>query len=306
MRFRAVATLLLCACVTTSSPRFDRSAPLVVVLGIAQDGGYPQAGCNAEHCERGWRGERRRVASLAIFDPASDEKWLLDATPDFPDQLRSLDAIGGRNGVQGIFLTHAHVGHYAGLIHLGREVIGAREVPVYAMPRMRAFLQTNGPWDQLVRLRNIVLREMADSTRVPLNERVSVTPFRVPHRDEYSETVGFRIDGPSRSIVFIPDIDKWEKWDRRIEEVIRDVDVAYIDGTFYAEGELPGRNLSEIPHPFIVESLERFRFLAADERAKIRFIHLNHTNPALFPGAALDAIEARGFRVAVEGDREPL
>lgn len=298
-----------------NSPEVRDDAPFLVILGIAQDAGYPQAGCEKECCTapQGDSSLCRSPASLAIVDPASGERWLIECTPDFPRQLRGLDEIAPPAAdtrgadLAGILLTHAHIGHYTGLIHLGREAIGADHVPVHVMARMKEFLESNGPWDQLVALGNIDLREMMADDPVQLNDRISVTPFIVPHRDEYSETVGFRIDGPSRSILFIPDIDKWEKWDRHVEDLIAEVDVAYLDGTFYVNGEIPGRDMAEIPHPFIEESIERFAKLPAEERAKIRFIHLNHTNPALRKGSdAHHAIEAAGMAVAEQGECEPL
>jgi pyrroloquinoline quinone biosynthesis protein B len=281
--------------------------PYVVVLGNAQDGGYPQAGTKPGS---DWELDRRRLASsLAIVDPASGERWLIEASPDFKVQLHHLDSIApdsARPGLDGIFLTHAHVGHYTGLIHLGHEIIGASNVPVYAMPRMSQFLSTNGPWDQLVRFRNIELRPLLDGHAVRLNERISVTPFVVPHRDEYSETVGFRITGPDKTVVFLPDIDKWEKWDAlgtRVEDVVQGADVAYLDGTFFADGEVPGRAMADIPHPFIDETMQRFGAAAAELRAKIRFIHLNRTNPAAFPDSPeRRALEQAGFRVAERGE----
>ncbi|MGH7599967.1 MAG: MBL fold metallo-hydrolase [bacterium] len=292
-------------------PRKD-AEPFVAVLGVVQDGGLPHAGCQKACCHDAWNEAKlqRRVSCLAIVDPASSGRWMLDATPDFKHQLRALDEIApvsASPGLAGILLTHGHIGHYTGLMHLGREVIGAREVPVYVMPRMHDFLSRNGPWDQLVRLKNIVLQPMQNDVAVELNQRIRVTPFLVPHRDEYTETAGFRIAGPRRAVIFIPDIDKWEKWDRRIEEVIAGVDVAYVDGTFYTEGEIPGRNMAEIPHPFIVETMQRLAALPAAERSKIHFIHLNHTNPALQPESpAARAIEQAGFRIAVEGERVAL
>lgn len=288
------------------------ASPYTMVLGIAQDAGFPQAGCRKDCCRSAWSDEPapRHVACLAIVDPASGERWLIDATPDLPAQLRALDAAQPTDetpGLAGVLLTHAHIGHYTGLVHVGREVMGARGVPVYAMPRMREFLASNGPWDQLVTLGNIELRPLEADGRVMLNDRIAVTPLLVPHRDEYSETVGFTIVGPRRSVLYIPDIDKWTRWDRRIEELIASVDVAYLDGTFFADGEIPSRNMSDIPHPFIVESMQRFEALPEEERAKIRFIHLNHTNPALQPeSAAGRAVESAGMRVASEGEQEPL
>ncbi|MEM8933077.1 MAG: MBL fold metallo-hydrolase, partial [Acidobacteriota bacterium] len=187
--------------------------------------------------------------------------------------------------------------------------IGARDVPVFAMPRMAEFLRTHGPWSQLVDYRNIALQPLTANTPATVG-RFRVTPLPVPHREEFSEVVGFRIDGPNRSVLFIPDIDSWTDWDERgvrIEDLIRSVDTAYLDATFYADGEIPGRDMSGFPHPRIVESMLRFGTLPAEERDKIRFIHLNHTNPALDPaGAARRAIEANGFHVAREGERMPL
>lgn len=212
-----------------------------------------------------------------------------------------------RRIVDGIFLTHVHIGHYAGLMQLGREVLGTHAVPVYAMPRMQRFLESNGPWDQLVKLNNIDLRPLAADTPVPLTGGLTVTPFLVPHRDEYSETVGYLIKGPRRRVLFIPDIDKWERWNRRLEDDLADVDVAYLDATFYDATELPGRDLSEIPHPFIVETMQRLQSLPPTERAKVHFIHLNHTNPALQPNsAARKAIDQQGFHIAEVGERIEL
>ncbi|MDX1440080.1 MAG: MBL fold metallo-hydrolase [Rubricoccaceae bacterium] len=298
---------VLCGASGVAEAQADTSdAPLLVVLGVAQDGGVPQAG---NDFYEGDSSRTRLVVSLGLTDPVSGDRWIFEATPDFPEQLRHLDRISpsdSRPGLDGIFLTHAHIGHYTGLMFLGHEVVGARGVPVYAMPRMAGFLRTNGPWSQLVRYENIALREMADGEAIQLNERISVTPLVVPHRQEFSEVVGFRIEGPNRSVLFIPDIDSWEEWDdlgTHIEDKIAKVDVAYLDATFYANGELPGRDMSGFPHPFITHSMERFADLPDSEKAKIRFIHLNHSNPALWEGSeARRTVEASGFRIAEEGE----
>ena len=288
--------------------------PFVVVLGIAQDGGYPQAGTK-DHSAWVDPSQRRLVSCLALVDPASGERWLFDATPDFKAQLHRLDQVAPHEGVPGlagIFLTHAHVGHYTGLLHLGKEVIGAKEVAVWAMPRMADFLRDNGPWSLLVELRNIVIEPLQAGKPVRLNKRLTVTPIPVPHRDEFSETVGFLIDGPNRSLFFLPDIDKWEKWDDEagdgaVERIVEQVDFAYLDGSFFADGEVPGRAMSEIRHPCITESIERFEKLAADDRAKVRFIHLNRTNPAIVVGsAAQQAVKDAGLGLAQEGERRGL
>ncbi len=282
------------------------AAPYLVVLGIAQDGGIPQAGNDYAD---GDSTRSRLVVSLGLVDPVSGQRWLFESTPDFARQLRHLNRLAPRDdkpGLEGIFLTHAHIGHYTGLIFLGHEVMGADRVPVYVRPSMADFLRSNGPWSQLVAFENIELRELNAGVPVVLNERISVTPFLVPHRQEFSDVVGFRIDGPNRSALFIPDIDSWEEWEAtgtRIEEEIARVDVAFLDATFYGNGEIPGRDMSGFPHPFITHSMERFANLPSSEKAKVRFIHLNHTNPALWPTSdARRAIEANDFRVAEEGE----
>ena len=290
----------------------DKHAPYLVVLGVAQDGGTPQAGTK-EH--PGWTDPtfRRLATCLALVDPVSGQRWLFDATPDFREQLHRLDEIApteGKPGLDGILLTHAHMGHYTGLMHLGHEAMGSKGVPVYAMPRMADYLRSNGPWSQLVRYENVELRLLQRDATVQLNERVAVTPFLVPHRQEYSEVIGLRIQGPSRSALFIPDIDSWEEWDEagtRIEDMIAQVDIAYLDGTFFDDGEIPGRDMSGFPHPFITHSMSRFADLSPEEKAKVRFIHLNHTNPALWSDSeAYKSVVEEGFYLAEEGERIDL
>lgn len=283
----------------------------IQILGIAQDAGYPQAGCYQPHCNPAWTDKslRRSVSSIAVVDRPTKTKYLFDATPDIRDQLYRLNlaAPDGEYRLGGVFLTHAHIGHYTGLIHFGHEASATRDVPVYAMPRMREFLSTNGPWDQLIRYQNIWLADLEDGRETTLSDKLAVTPFLVPHRDEYSETVGYRIDGPSKSAVFIPDIDKWERWDTDIREVVRSVDYVLLDATFYADGELPGRDMSKIPHPFVAETLALLADFTDEERSRVIFIHMNHTNPLLIDGSPEQAeVEKRGFRFAREGMRLEL
>lgn len=284
-------------------------APYLVVLGIAQDGGHPHAGCTRACCAAAWADPalRHRVSSLGLIDPATRSWWLLDATPDLPDQLHALQELLPAGRLAGVLPTHAHIGHYSGLMYLGRESIGATAVPVYAMPRMLDYLAHSGPWEMLTRLGNIALTPLQDQQAVRLSPTLTVTPLRVPHRDEYSETVGFIIEGPAHKALYLPDIDKWERWATPVESVLAGVNRAWIDATFYADGEIPGRSLQEIPHPFVSETMERLSTLSATERGKVHFIHLNHTNPAIVAGSeAQRAIQAAGMAVAVEGERFEL
>jgi len=305
MKYLYLSFCFLLAFWVTAFGQDSNSDPYLVVLGIAQDGGVPQAG--TEH--PGWDDAERRekVVSLGIADPQTSQRWIIEATPDFREQLHMLnEEVSGASASapDGVFLTHAHIGHYTGLIFLGHESMGADRVPVYAMPKMASFLSSNGPWDQLVKYENISLEMMSSDNTIQLNDRLSITPFLVPHRQEYSEVVGYHIQGPDKSVLFIPDIDSWEEWDDwgvSIEDKIREVDIAFLDATFFADGEIPGRDMSNFPHPFIRHSMERFSGLDKEHKAKVHFIHMNHTNPALLPESeARMEVMGKGFQIAEE------
>lgn len=284
--------------------------PFIAVLGTAQDGGYPHAVCKKECCTQFYKGKEKRhfVSSLAIVDPVSGERFVFDCTPDFPAQLHLLDSIfPAEKPIDGIFLTHAHIGHYTGLMFLGRETMNSKNVNVYTMPEMNQFLRNNGPWSLLVQLQNIELVPMMADSVIRLNERISVIPFLVPHRHEYTETVGYKIFTSQKSAIFIPDIDKWSRWNRDIIQLVKENDLLFLDGTFFRNGEIAGRDMSEIPHPFIEESMKLFQHLPASEKSKIHFIHLNHSNPALISGSdAQEEIEQLGFHIAEEGAEFPF
>jgi pyrroloquinoline quinone biosynthesis protein B len=274
----------------------------LVVLGTVQDGGSPHIGCTKPCCKNLFEhpDPLRKVVSLGVVDSKQNKSWLFEATPDITTQVKSLKKYSQTEMPDAIFVTHAHIGHYTGLMYLGKEAKNTKKQLVYAMPRMKSFLETNGPWSQLVRDSNIVLNRIeAEGGVATGNLSFSVVPILVPHRDEFSETVGYIITGVHKSVLFIPDIDKWNKWDKDIKEMIGKVDYALIDGTFYNENELPGRDISKIPHPFVVESMELFKDLPAKEKKKIYFIHLNHTNPLLDENSTeTKHVLEKGFNIA--------
>jgi len=299
-----VAALYSCANETTTGETSgiipEPTGPYIKVLGVAQDAGYPQADCRKACCAKVWSGEMEKVlvVSLALIDPENNDAWLFEATPDFREQIHELEDYN----LKGIFLTHGHIGHYTGLIHLGREAMGTESMPVYGMPRMAEFLKNNGPWRQLVSLNNIEVQTLKNDSTVILNENLSITPMLVPHRDEFTETVGFKIEGPDKSMIFIPDIDKWEKMDQDIKNVVSNVDYALLDGSFYDGQELPGRDMSEFPHPFIVESINLFSDLPKQDRSKIHFIHFNHTNPLLdLNSPQSNQVISLGYKLTYQG-----
>jgi pyrroloquinoline quinone biosynthesis protein B len=265
-----------------------------------QDAGYPHIGCEKDCCKEVGPGDYF-VSCLGLVDKTNNKRYLFDATPDIHNQINLLEKFSEGNIIDGIFLTHAHIGHYTGLMYLGREGLGGKNIIVYALKRMAKFLTKNGPWDQLVKLNNISIQTISNREYVKLSENIFVIPIKVPHRDEYSETVGYKIIGKSKKILFIPDIDKWDEWKKSIIDEVKLVDYAFIDGTFYNGSEL-NRDMKEIPHPSIEETLQLFSYQPLSERNKIYFIHINHTNPILTnKNGIADIIEDLGFNIAKRG-----
>jgi pyrroloquinoline quinone biosynthesis protein B len=317
--FAAAAILALAAALAAPGPSADPE-PRVVALGTVQDGGLPQAGCTCAQCTAARRdpARKRHVASLAVVVPPdighTGRTWLIDATPDLPAQIDRIhtwrphpEGRTDRAPVDGVLLTHAHIGHYLGLAFFGFEAIDTKDLPVYGSPRMVAFLRANGPWSQLVARRNVDLRELRPGAPLALDRGVKVTPIPVPHRDEYTDTLAFLIRGPRRTLLYVPDTDAWASWPRPLEDVLRGVDVALLDGTFYSRDELPDRDVTKIKHPLIDSTMDRLAPLVRTGRLRVLFTHLNHSNLALDPASpARRRIEARGFGVLAEGEEIPL
>ncbi|WP_024772122.1 MBL fold metallo-hydrolase [Aquimarina macrocephali] len=281
----------------------------ITILGIAQDGGFPHINNTNEYVavQKG-EVDKELVTALGVIDKKHHKKFIFEATPDMPEQLAVLDNEHLKNDaiIDGVFLTHAHIGHYTGLMHFGREAMGANKIPVYAMPRMQSFLETNGPWSQLVSLKNITIKPIQADSTIALTNAIQVIPFLVPHRDEYSETVGYKIIGNSKKALFIPDINKWSLWKKNIVDQVKQVDYAFIDATFFQNGEIP-RPMSEVPHPFIEETIALFKNESKEVRSKIIFIHFNHSNPVLqkdYKGRT--ALEKQGYHFANTKDVFPL
>ncbi len=279
------------------------------VLGVAQDAGYPQVNCYEPRCLPIWRDPELGSGASMLALVLNDRRFhLFDAAPTLPRQLYQLWTETGLTlgELDGVWLTHAHMGHYAGMVHFGKEAASTETVPVHAMPRMAKFLEQNGPWSQLVSAHNIVVHALTANVPVSLGP-ATVTPWLVPHRDEFSETVGYLIEGPNKRALYLPDIDKWQKWDQDLIAILKTVDVALLDATFFSGDELPGRDIDLIPHPTVLESMALLQSLPRSVRSRVVFTHMNHTNPLLDPSSkATQAVLAEGFKIARVGDRFEL
>ncbi|KAB2331943.1 MBL fold metallo-hydrolase [Bacillus mesophilum] len=281
------------------------SEVLLSVAGTAQDGGLPQANCFCDNCKRALTDSKfkRTAASLAIILP-EEKKWhLIEATPDLREQMARLQMRYGMESqlMSSIFLSHAHIGHYPGLMFLGKESVNSRQLPVMAGAKMKKLIENHAPWSQLTALENIAVQELKDRQPVRVSSEVTVTPVLVPHRNEFSETFAFWIIGPNKKVLFIPDIDRWNEWDIDIREAAKEADICFLDGTFYSKEEIAniGRDYRQIPHPLITETMELLEDLAGE--TDIYFTHLNHSNPVLNEDGLLrKQIEAKGFFIADE------
>ncbi|MFD1779372.1 MBL fold metallo-hydrolase [Fredinandcohnia salidurans] len=281
------------------------SEVILSVVGTAQDGGLPQANCFCENCKRAMEDPKykRTAASLAIILPEENKWHLIEASPDLREQMARLQMRYGLESklMSSIFITHAHIGHYPGLMFLGKEAINSRKLPVMAGSKMKKLLEKDAPWSQLTALENIVVQEIKDRQPVSVSSEVTVTPVTVPHRNEFSETFAFWIKGPNKKVLFIPDIDRWEEWEIDIREAVKEADICFLDGTFHSPQDLAniGRDYRQVPHPLMTETMELLQDLVGE--TEIYFTHLNHSNPVLYrDGALRKEIEAKGFYIADE------
>ena len=278
----------------------------IYILGNTQDAGLPHIGCQHPFCEDSFNVyEEHYTTSIAVVNSDLKKYILFEATPDITFQLNNLkkNIFDEFLLPESIYITHAHIGHYTGLMYFGREALGAKDLMVRVLPRMSSFLQNNGPWSQLVDINNIKIKEINFGSNVKELTNIEITPVQVPHRDEYSETAGYIIEGKNKKALFIPDIDKWEKWDRNLSQIAKEFDFLLIDATFYDSKEI-NRDISEIPHPLVTETIDLLSGLDLENRNKVYFIHMNHTNMMLDPNSELSRIVlSKGFNIARLGQK---
>jgi pyrroloquinoline quinone biosynthesis protein B len=275
-------------------------------LGNTQDAGVPHIGCEQEFCKNNYNSKESYFAtSIAVVEPNLEQYTLFEASPDITAQLNYISNSLFERFIlpTNIYITHAHIGHYTGLMYLGRESLGANGVNVRVLPKMSDFLKNNGPWGQLVKLNNIDLEEIYFEKTSSIFNNIEIIPLQVPHRDEYSETAGYIIKGRYKTALFIPDIDKWEKWDIDLSQLAKEFDFLLIDATFYDSKEI-NRDISEIPHPLVTETIDLLSGLSLENRNKVFFIHMNHTNMMLDPNSELSKlVTSKGFNIARLGQK---
>src|SRR5699024_8709376 len=233
------------------------------IIGSAQDGGVPQPNCYCNHCKQAIKdlAFRRTAASIALIMPEEKRWHLIDCTPDFKEQLIQMQAAHSLEGkvMDSIFLTHAHMGHFPGLLYLGKEALNTDQLPVYAGEEMAHLITTHAPWKKLVTDQNISLEPLHHRKPLHINEQVTIRPILVPHLNEFSETFGFWIEGHEKNVLYIPDIDSWDDWDVDVVDICRQADICILDGTFHSSEDLSHikRDFKQIPHPFMTETMKR-------------------------------------------------
>ena len=278
----------------------------IYILGNTQDAGLPHIGCEHKFCEDNFDTyEDYFITSIAVVNSDLKKYILFEATPDISYQLNYL-----KNNIfnefllpESIYITHAHIGHYTGLMYFGREALGSKNLLVKVLPKMSKFLQTNGPWSQLVDINNIQIQDTSFGESNKELTNISVTPIKVPHRDEYSETAGYIIQGKNKKALFIPEIDKWDKGDKKLIKLAEEFDYLLLDATFYDSKEI-NRDLREIPHPLVTETMILLDTLSPDTKRKVYFIHMNHTNLMLDANSDLSKlVESKGFNIARLGQK---
>lgn len=250
---------------------------IIQILGTAQDGGIPQLGCNCSNCKLAHNDESyaRLVASIAII--GNSNTILVDTTPDIVKQLNNLrnyKAPSSKNPIDGVIITHLHLGHYIGLLQFGTEAAATKELAVYTTEEVKEFITTNKPFKYLKERKQISLCRLTLNNEISFNE-FSICPFEVPHRNEDGNTIGIEIknDKTDSTLLYISDTDSLTN---EIIQKINSAEKVVFDGTFYSEDELPRQK--DVPHPPMMTTAT---ILGYQDPKKFYFTHLNHSNPAV-------------------------
>jgi pyrroloquinoline quinone biosynthesis protein B len=268
-----------------------------IILGSGQDGGAPQVGLSSS------LSAPRTASCVAVIGPQG-AVVLLDVTPDLRLQSQALLASdrypqARETFIDGVFITHAHMGHYAGLLQFGKEAAASDHLPLFGTERFLGYIGSNEPWAALLRDGHLEPIAIDDSTAT-IDVDVAIEAIPVPHRDEFSDTVAFSVSVKGHPcLLYLPDIDAWDQWDAANDEISRH-DIALVDATFSSADELPGRDMASIGHPTVPTTIDRFADLTAETH--IILSHINHSNPLGHEHSDItqQAIDA-GFTIAYDG-----
>src|SRR6056297_1628884 len=273
---------------------------LIKVLGTAQDGGYPQPDCSCPNCIAAKKDRNliRLPASLGILDVKNKKSYIIDATPHFPAQLQSLNKTAQKynfpdDHLEAVFLTHAHIGHYTGLIYFRKEAINYNNFTIFTSESMKKFLIKKQPWKTLIENNNINLSLFKFGKNIEEIKKPQIKAIKVPHRAEYTDTASFLIKGESKTFFYLPDIDSWQNFKKKFNKVSSSSDLLLVDGTFFDKKELTkyrGRNIQNVPHPTIKKTISEInKGKLKLNNSKLYFTHFNHTNKVLNPDYRKDS-----------------
>jgi pyrroloquinoline quinone biosynthesis protein B len=283
--------------------------PFVVILGTAQDGGVPHAGCLCPNCTAARDNPALRHPPVSIGIVSGDDTVLIDPTMAFEEQVHALwmcrpsspEHTAERYQPPGtVVVTHAHTGHYAGLWQLDRSVMAANQVQVLG-PRLTIdLLRANEPWKTMQVDGFIDLKPVGFDVVQQVATDVEIELIQVPHRSEWAtDTAAVVVTGPSRRMLYLPDIDSWEEWNRSLVDTVESFDVALLDGCFWQAPVRKG-----VPHPPVNQTMDLLQEVVDSGRTAVGFTHLNHSNPVFTPGSdERRTVIERGFFIATEGDR---
>tara|TARA_B100000767_G_C19705113_1_gene510177 strand:- start:596 stop:1333 length:738 start_codon:yes stop_codon:yes gene_type:complete len=234
---------------------------------------------------------------------------LVEATRHLGDQF----TLWGQTRVDHLLLTHAHFGHVDGLGLFGRETLSAQGIHLHVSEEMYHLVDQTPQWNLMVQQGVFEIQTFAVGSALFNQGSLKIEPVRIPHRDELSDMHAFIIRGPNKSLLFLPDHDTWDETlavhnSTSIREWLSkmNVDIALIDGTFWSEDELGGRNQAHVPHPPVLQTLKMLDE-KKDGDPEILFTHLNHTNPLYNQGGEqMRQVSKQGWGVAHQGQRFTL
>ena len=275
-----------------------------IVLGVVQDGGYPHVGSSKSEQKEYFQKSKikEKITCLGIVDKIENKSFLIDATPHLPYQLNKLSECSS-NPLSGILVTHVHWGHIGGLGWLSREGLNHGDFKIFSSRKNISIIRKY--CDIFEFKTNISFEDITAGSVVNLTKNITASAVSVPHRAK-GDTFGYVLSG-NRKVGYFPDCDNIKSWKDDFLNILEDVDCFYLDGTFWNKTELPNRKIESVPHPLVEDVIEDLKHLNQDLKNKLKFIHLNQTNPLLNKSSnELKRLRENYFNVAEDGEVRPL